>query len=271
MIKSVEINYNGKDTSTKYFYLREDWSTGEERKLLPEKIDFEPGLNIVIGANGCGKSSLLNILTDYTLARGMNNQWSFWEDLTPFYPLCYGFDTNYKPQDMVKLVNDYTAPVHRMDNLGVKTKRHGGQISSFQDFGRFMTENKMSKGQALMSTLKASIMEANAKMQNYTIDSLFFDTTNVNETWKTAVEKAKEAIYQFHDDTLEKQMVFIMDEPDEGLDIDNLAALRDFLIEASKTVQVIVVLHNALLIKSLADKANVIELSEGYLKKIGDF
>ena len=63
----------------------------------------------------------------------------------------------------------------------------------------------------------------------------------------------------------------MMDEPDAGLDIDNLAALRDFLIEASKTVQVIVVLHNALLIKSLADKANVIELSEGYLKKIGDF
>lgn len=271
MIKSVEINYKGEDTNTKYFYLREDWLTGKKRKILPEKIEFKTGLNIVIGANGSGKSSLLDIITDYTLARGLRSQWSFWEDLRPFYPNCNGFDHIYEPQDMVKIVNDYTAPVHRMDDLSVKTKRDNGQIKTFADFGRFMTENKMSKGQQLMNTLKESIMEANAKMEEYSINSLFFDTTDANDTWKTAVEKAKEAIYRFHDETLEKQMVFMMDEPDAGLDIDNLAALRDFLIEASKTVQVIVVLHNALLIKSLADKANVIELSEGYLKKIGDF
>ena len=75
MIKSVEINYKGKDTNTKYFYLREDWLTGKKRKILPEKIEFKTGLNIVIGANGSGKSSVLDIITDYTLARGLRSQW----------------------------------------------------------------------------------------------------------------------------------------------------------------------------------------------------
>jgi len=47
--------------------------------------------------------------------------------------------------------------------------------------------------------------------------------------------------------------------------------LKDFLLSIKDKVQEIVILHNQLLFKSLAEEANVIELSENYLQKIKEF
>jgi len=270
MIKTLEINYKAKNSVNDYYYLSED-ENEKKRKLLPKKIEFTPGLNLVIGENGCGKTTLVDIITRLTLARGgLNNEYTFWDDVKIFYPDSSGFDPAYKPQDMFRIVNDYDAPVHRMDDTGVKNKRGGYNFQNFRDFAQFFSEGKMSKGQRMINTLKMAIIEANEKMGVYTKDSLF-PKKPMNDMWTKAVEKTKEAIDGFNDDTLPKKAVFIMDEPDEGLDVDNLAALRDFLVDASQTVQIIVVLHNQLLIKSLANKANIIELSEGYLDKIRRF
>lgn len=270
MIKTLEINYKAKNGVNEYYYLREDEDVNK-RELLPKKIEFTPGLNLVIGGNGCGKTTLVDIITKLTLARGgLNNEYTFWDDVKIFYPDSSGFDPTYKPQDMFRIVNDYDAPVHRMDDTGVKNKRGGYNFQNFRDFAQFFSEGKMSKGQRMINTLKMAIIEANEKMGVYTKDSLF-PKKQMNDMWTKAVEKTKEAIDGFNDSTLPKKAVLIMDEPDEGLDIDNLIALRDFLVDASKTVQVIVVIHNQLLIKSLADKANVIELSPGYLDKVTSF
>lgn len=270
MIKTLEINYKAQNGANEYYYLREDENM-KKRKLLPKKIEFTPGLNLVIGGNGCGKTTLVDIITKLTLARGgLNNEYTFWDDVKIFYPDSSGFGSAYKPQDMFRIVNDYDAPVHRMDDTGVKNKRGGYNFQNVRDFAQFFFEGKMSKGQRMINTLKMAIIEANEKMGVYTKDSLF-PKKPMNDMWTKALEKTKEAIEGFNDSTLPKKAVFLMDEPDEGLDIDNITALRDFLLDASKTVQVIVVLHNQLLIKSLADKANVIELSPGYLDKVKNF
>ena len=62
-----------------------------------------------------------------------------------------------------------------------------------------------------------------------------------------------------------------MDEQDNGLDVVNLLALKNWLLNI-KNVQIIAIIHNPILIKSLSENgANVIELSKNYLKKIKTF
>ena len=43
-----------------------EWSRNKQvgalRKRLEEGIEFTPGINILIGENGCGKSTVLNII-----------------------------------------------------------------------------------------------------------------------------------------------------------------------------------------------------------------
>ena len=90
MIKTIEINYKAKNGVNDYYYLREDENVNK-RELLPKKIEFTPGLNLVIGGNGCGKTTLVDIITKLTLARGgLNNEYTFWDDVKIFIPIHQG-------------------------------------------------------------------------------------------------------------------------------------------------------------------------------------
>ena len=129
----------------------------------------------------------------------------------------------------------------------------------------------MSKGQKMMNTINTSIHYANELLQNYSIDSII-----PKECYNSAFKEAYDAMREYvanNTTELKKQAVFLMDEPDEGLDIKNLTLLKNFLIEAGKGIQIICVLHNPLLVKRLVEStnANVIQLTKGYLKAILDF
>lgn len=273
MIQKITINYENKYHPDGYTHLIKD-NDGNNRQLLPKEVVFDKGLNIIIGENGCGKSTLLNLLTDLTLARGLSNGFDFWSQVKLFYPTekeLFTIDYRTK-QDVVRIYNDYHSPVSRMDTLSGKMKLNYGQLNSADDFRQYISERTLSKGQQMISGIKWSIGAMLEKAKTYTLDSLIPDSLmkSCNDTWSNGYKGIKTTILETHQDGLEKRPVFLMDEPDEGLDINNLKQLKDFLLIASATTQVIVILHNQLLIKSLADKANVIELSEDYLNKINE-
>lgn len=273
MIKSFKTNYSSDTKRHRYNYVRRNGS-GKKMKMLPKKVEFKGGLNVLIGANGCGKSTLLNLLTDFTLARdGLHSQYTFWEKVCTFYPEAFNLcDHDYTPQTLFSIDNDYDVPVNRMDSLDMKKTEGGGDFASMRDFSQFFNEARMSKGQKIISTINATIAEVNEKNEAYSLEKLFPNPKTYNDVWGTAIEKTKEAVLGFHKPQRKKMPVLLMDEPDESLDVINLDMLKNFLLKASEKMQLIVVLHNPLLIKALADKgANIIELSENYLQKIRDF
>lgn len=273
MIKSLKINYENKNISKKFSYIKEDRSTGEPRKLLPEKIEFTDGLNILVGTNGCGKSTVINILTDMCLIYGLKTDYNFWDTIEPFFPLVHGFgDERYSiVQDVIEVENNYNRPVKRMDTLSTKKDRSGGMYDNINDFAQFFEEKNMSKGQKMMNTLYTEVLKAQKGFENYRYDNLFLKPNSANETWMKGSDMVKKYIDEHNCPEIGNKCTFLMDEPDEGLDVFNLKELKEFLEVSSETCQIIVVLHNPLLIKSLADKANIIELTPEYIDAIKSF
>jgi ATPase subunit of ABC transporter with duplicated ATPase domains len=263
MIKEISFNYRGQFPK-RYGYIKDG-------RLLPKRVEFTEGLNIVIGENGCGKSSLLNVIRALTLTGGLRLDVSMWDQVGVFFPkekdfLSQDYDV---VQDGVTIVNDYDAPVMPMDKLESR-RSFDGSYECVEDFAQHFDEAKMSKGQKMLNTIRASIRRANRYMESYSLAGLF-PSGPMNSTFREGVDKVREHVESITCGDLPKRGVFLMDEPDEGLDIRNLAVLKNFLLEAGKTVQVIAVIHNPLLIRTLADKANVIELTEGYLEDVKNF
>lgn len=273
MIKSLKINYDKENICTKYSYIKKDKNTGEPRKFLPEKIEFTNGLNILVGTNGCGKTTVINLLTDICLIYGLKRDYNFWDAVSVFYPNADGLgNEKYKStMDVVDVENNYNYPVKRMDSLSTKKNRSGGMYDNINDFAQFFEEKTMSKGQKMMNTIYTEVLQAQKDFESYSYNKLFFPPNSANETWMKGSDMVKEYIEKHNCPDLEKRCTFLMDEPDEGLDVFNLKELKQFLEVASETCQLIVVLHNPLLIKSLSDKANIIELTPNYLNAIETF
>lgn len=273
MIDRVTINYNNSNSPKNYWWLNCD-GDGNPRKLLPEEIKFTNGLNIIVGNNGCGKTTLLKLIADLCLINGLPEH-NFWDIVGNIYPKAdWLFDKDYSVvQDVVQVVNNFDCPIYQLKNLEEKIKFNFGQINNFNDFKQYWCESTMSKGQKMMSGLIHSVIEVNERMKDYSWKNMFPDNWQkmVNETWALGYDKLYEYIETNNHSELERRVTILLDEPDEGLDIDNLKLLKDFLLRTKENTQVIVILHNQLLIRALADEANVIELSENYLQKIKEF
>lgn len=270
MIKSLEINYENRNISGKFSYILE---TEETCRLLPEKIEFTDGLNVIVGTNGCGKTTILEILTHMCLSYGLKTDFNFWDAVSYFYPNANDLgDAKYKiVQDVINVENNYNCPVKRMDKLSVKKDRSGGNFQNFNDFAQFFVEKNLSKGQKMMNTLYNEIVRVQKEFEKYRYDNLFLKPNSVNDTWAKGSDKVREYVEKHNHPEIGRRCTFLMDEPDEGLDIFNLKELQGFLETASETCQIIVVLHNPLLISSLIGKANFIELTPNYIKTIQNF
>ena len=74
----------------------------------------------------------------------------------------------------------------------------------------------------------------------------------------------------FHKVKGEDEWTILMDEPDRNLSIYNISQIKEILSIHKPNTQVIVVIHNPLLIYSLSKKSNInwIELTEGYIDKV---
>ena len=83
----------------------------------------------------------------------------------------------------------------------------------------------------------------------------------------------------YEDNAIEENgITILMDEPDKGMDIDNVKDLLEFMVKdhennMSKGGQTICVLHNIGMIHKLrsVEGVNFIELSEGYVDKVEEF
>ncbi len=255
MIHSISFN---KISRSRFEYVKEVDSKTINVLRKSKVIKFTKGLNLIIGENGCGKSTLINMLGFYTfsntgvstLKTGLNN-----DSINNF------FNHNDIPCDGINVTNDYRLKVHKL--VVDDDRDNEDMLSSFEKFGSYFNSINLSEGQKLIYAIH------NTFNKMFT-DDLLFDhsalSVRVNDVWKNYQDEIKKYIMLNQVNEVEPVFTVLMDEPDRNLDIENVQQIYDILSNQKENGQMIVSIHNPLLIYSLSklENINIIELTKGY-------
>lgn len=244
---------------TKFNYLKSN------NLLLKKPIEFKKGLNIVIGENGSGKTTLIKMLTEYTFCwSGRTNLELGIESKDSIKNL---FDDEHKLYSGIIIKNNYQLKVFKtIQNSDIKSYE---ELNNFDFFKRTYIKTKQSDGENQLYAISTTIKEMfSTKIStNYNI----FDN-NINNFWKKYCIDIKQYINENKvEETKDNYAItLLMDEPDRNLDINNIKQIHTILSNPKDNGQIIVTLHNPLLIYSLLKmkNINIIELSKGYKNKI---
>ena len=269
MINSVKITA---EPQHKFNYLRELSRDKDIENLyakLSNGITFKPGLNVLIGKNGSGKSTVMNIIRTFNMC----NDWF----CPKFMPGIYS-DTLGKVDDLLDLIDcfdvvgDYRKPVFNLYRMmeDHKALSNNDVLSSRESVTVFMGGMEESKGQNQMGDFN-QLMHTAYESQSISV----LDLVGQNVDRYDRLGKIGDYYLKHQEES--QYYTTLLDEPDCGLDVDNLDKIYDYLFFMSrdehKNSQVICSLHNVALIKKLNKFCDVnwIEMSEGYLRKIEQF
>ena len=270
MITKVTIT-NNKNTPIRYLPELDTFKNGTE-------YNFKPGINIIIGKNGCGKTTLINLISKYTLCSdymysklpSMANMGDalkiadlFGREFT-FEKI--GKDTDVK--DGASVVCDYDGIVYHY-----MLKDKVDALASMENL-RFVAGNAgLSTGEQMSYSLNNLFNTAFSKKDvNFPIEEIKKLMKRSNDLWK----KRFENLLKYYEDNRlnitekEFEFTFLLDEPDRNLDITKIDELYYILSFRKELTQIICVVHNPILIYKLSklDYINFIEMTDGYLNEI---
>ena len=270
MIKSVTIRDAG---NAPYAYIADIPALKEGTT-----IEFKPGINIIVGANGCGKSTLIKTIATYLLCgngcmktpTGYNSVRDAANDRHLWDPT----ETE-KLLDGVDVAHDYNGVAFILRNSyemeeGEALRDMDSFVSAYKRRVSSMGENTMFSIQTLFDVMFA---DKGVEYLAFPIANLKKIMDNAGDVWKERLKKL--LLYykrnQVTDLTPEDfQYTVLMDEPDRNLDIYNLDQVADILSQDKEMTQLIATVHNPLLIARLSQKPNVniIEMTEGYVNAV---
>lgn len=254
-----------------YSYIEQDRS---DLFNLDKEYEFSSGINILIGKNGCGKSTLINILRSYTLC---NNEYHS-KLPTSLLDINLFQSTNNPPfLNGIDVIANYGTSTYNLRNtkdiVGYK------QLDNILNFSEMLITNNHSTGQGNIHNLQ-------------TLIALMFDEKYCNDTIKFPIDKILAKIdtyestyhpwkinlidlynYYIKNNVVDNTVSILMDEPEQNLDIENLQSIYSILSETRHDTQIIASIHNPILIYRLSQlgNINIIEMSDGYLNSINNF
>lgn len=263
MIESVKIIDN---TNTLYKYCSQLWAFENGREY-----NFNKGINIIIGENGCGKTTLLNIIKQFMLCN-KNIQSRFKLETMTFGNLFYDtFDKKEGLKDGVDIKSDYLGVVYNY--LTVNEMDNDSILSSSHLLGAYMDSSSLSFGEGVVSMLR-HLFEYAFKNQDimFPIQDIENSIGQLNDVWQPRIKSLLDYYKRNQIEITKKDFAytFLLDEPDRNLDITHIEELYKVLSYQKEFTQLICCIHNPVLIYKLSklDYVNFIELSENYLAKI---
>lgn len=241
-------------------------------------IEFKPGINIIVGANGCGKSTLIKTIATYLLCgngcmktpTGYNavgdavNDRHLW-DPTESEKLLDGVDVAHDYNGVAFILRNS----YEMEN-GDALRDMDSFVSAYKRRVSSMGENTMFSIQTLFDVMFA---DKGVEYLAFPVANLKKIMDNAGDVWKERIRQLLQYYKrnQVTDLTPEDfQYTVLMDEPDRNLDIYNLDQVADILSQDKEMTQLIATVHNPLLIARLSRKPNVniIEMTEGYVNAV---
>lgn len=213
------------------------------------EITFTHGVNVIVGKNGCGKTTLLDIIRKIMLVKyetpgyGMfgNNMLDIDRDITGVHVYA----------DYKKATFNYCPVEKQNDSPGT-----GEELAH------------------LVNSRCLSCGEGNIESLGHLFDvafggkvSIYFDyqSEKIKRLWPNYAKYVEE-----HTVDCDDCWTFILDEPDKNLDIENINTIYNILKMRKKQTQIIAVLHNPVVIYKLMKHkyVNFIELTPGYLESV---
>jgi hypothetical protein len=160
--------------------------------------------------------------------------------------------------DVVDVYADYVKNTFRLSHYGEKTGEDA--MRSFDDFGALFNQKHASTGESVniaINSLFGLMFSKGAKLK--------YDYSELKDTYPEF-----ESYVNSHRVECENEWTILMDEPDRNLSLENLEQIKDILSFHKPNTQLIAVIHNPLLIVSLAkdESINFIEMTKNYIYKV---
>ena len=247
MVTKVEVTDN-KNTPISYLPELKAFKNGKV-------YEFKEGVNIIIGENGCGKTTLLNLIKKYLLVD--LSECSVGVFNTNINDICFGLGDKHM-YDGVGVYADYHRNTFRLCHAG--ERRDNDEVfENDHSIAEFFGQKDASTGEGVLVAIQSLFARMYDKKAKLTFNYLQLG------------DNYPQYMRYIHDHIIEgKEWTILMDEPDRNLDIENISQVKGILDFHKPQTQIIAVVHNPLLICALSKnpEVNIIEMTRGYKNKV---